>query len=241
MTTPVALPLAQSARNGQRAGLVVLPKTKKKFPKTIGPQYVGIIMPWLENYFVTTKRFPSVQEFIQEFGLSELEVKALWTHKFFLRSLERRGIPLPEQVDLHGNPFGLTDRQVAAIAILTNYHDSRSPVARLSMIGVTEQELQGWMSNNVFKNALRDRADEAFANVDIDASINLAKRVKRGDLNAIKFYFEVTGRAQSPEAVNVKQAMQVLIEAVQKHVKDPETLQAIAEEVQTLRALNGVD
>lgn len=237
MSTP-PLPLSQSTRY-KTAGLVVQPK-KIKFPKTIGPKYVSIIMPWLETYWNEHKRFPSVQSFIQEFGLSEQEVAALWNHKFFQRSLSRRGVPLPDQVDLHGNPYSLTDRQVAAIAILTNYHDSRSPVARLSMIGVTEQELQGWMNNSVFKETLRSRADEVFDNVDIDASINLAKRVKKGDLNAIKFYFEVTGRAQSPEAVNVKQAMQVLIEAVQKHVKDPAILEAIAEEVQVQRGLKGL-
>lgn len=236
MSQPLPVP---TTNRTTYAGLVVKPK-KVQFPKQIGPKYVGIIMPWLEAYWNEYKRFPSVQDFIQQFGLTEYEVAALKSHTFFLRSLDRRGIARPEYTDLHGNPVGLTDRQVAAIAILTNYLDDRSPVARLSMIGVTEQELQGWMQNDAFKRAYRDRADEAFHNVDADASLQLAKKVRKGDLQAIKFYMEVTGRTTSPETVNVQKSVQILIEAVQKHVKDPATLQAIAAEVQEMRAINGL-
>ncbi len=56
--------------------------------------------------------------------------------------------------------------------------------------------------------------------------------MKNGNINALKFYWEITGRSQSPELVNVKMMMMKVIEAVQKHVKDPAVLAAIGEEIQ---------
>lgn len=206
-----------------------------------GPSVLNKVMPWFEAYWVKNKAYPKRDSIEQEFGLSQSQISEMESSKLFLKSLERRGIAAPSLVDPYsGKPLGLTDRQLAAIAILTNYHDKRAPQARLSILGVSEQELQGWMNNEVFKAELTQRADEAFDNVGVDATINLARHVKNGNLNAIKFYYEVTGRAQSPEEVNVKQAMNILIEAVQKHVKDPSILKAIADEVAEQRNLKGL-
>lgn len=223
--------------------LVVRPGNQKiTWPKGgFGPSVLNKVMPWFEAYWTRNKRYPPRDTIIQEFGLDNKQISEMESSKLFLKSLERRGIAEPTIVDpFSGKPLGLTDRQLAAIAILVNYHDTRAPVARLSMLGVSEEELQGWMSNELFKTELTQRADEAFDNVGVDATVNLARHVKNGNLNAIKFYFEVTGRAQSPEEINVKQAMNILIEAVQKHVKDQTVLKAIADEVAEQRALKGL-
>lgn len=223
--------------------LVIRPGNNKvTWPKGgFGPSVLNKVMPWFETYWVHHKRYPSRDTIIQEFGFTNEQISSMESSKLFLKSLERRGISEPQAVDPYsGKPLGLTDRQIAAIAILVNYTDNRAPVARLSMLGVGEEELQGWMNNELFKAELTRRADEAFDHVGVDATVNLARHVKNGNLNAIKFYYEVTGRAQSPEEVNVKQAMNILIEAVQKHVKDPAILKAISEEVAEQRNMKGL-
>lgn len=232
--------IAQGPRNGR---LVVRTGNQKiNWPKGgFGPSVLNKVMPWFEAYWIRNKRYPPRDSIEQEFGLSQIQISEMESSKLFLKSLERRGVAAPTQVDPYsGKPLGLTDRQLAAIAILTNYHDQRAPAARLSILGVSEQELQGWMNNELFRSELQSRADEAFDHVGVDATVNLARHVRQGNLNAIKFYFEVTGRAQSPEEVNVKAAMNILIEAVQKHVKDPSILKAISDEVAEQRNLKGL-
>ena len=96
------------------------------------------------------------------------------------------------------------------------------------------------MNDKAFKDALSVRSDEVLNHVSIDANITLAQLIQAGDFRATKFYFEITGKASSPEAINVKQTMQILIEAVQKHVKDPKVLQAIAEEVNNVRSIQSL-
>ena len=216
--------------------LVPIPKQlpKVKFPKgPIGPQFTAKLLPWFEQYWHENKKYPSSVDIIQKFALTVEQVELLNQSKFWLLCLDRRGIARP---DVHH----LNEKQIAAIAILTNFGDLRNPVARLSQIGVSEEELNGWRSNPEFKRELQNRASEVLDNVAPDATVELAKAIKRGNFQAIKFYFEITGQAQSPEAINVKMAMQILVEAVQKHVKDPAVLDAIGAEVQAMRAVKGL-
>jgi len=204
---------------------------KLKFPKTIGPQFTNKIIPWIETYYHSKNSYPLDSELRQQFGFNSQELLVLHNSKFYLQCLDRRGISRP-------GTSGLDARQLAAIAIITNFSDVRNSNYRLEEAGITPEELQGWYSSKEFTNELSRRAEGAFANFAPSATTQLGRQIERGNLNAIKFYYEITGRASSPEAVNVKRAMQVLIEAVQKHVKDPEVLAAIASEVQAVRSLD---
>lgn len=214
---------------------LVKPAIYHKLPKTIGPQFTKKVMPWVEQYWHSHGKYPDVVDFADKFGLEADFINLMNQSKFWLKALDARGIARPNVDSQY-----LSDRQIAAIAILTNFDDTRSPIGKLAQINVTEEELNGWRRNEHFNAELRKRTDNTLENVAPDATAELARQIKRGNFAALKFWFEITGRATSPEAVNVKQAMQILVEAVQKHVDDPATLQAIADEVNRVRAIQGV-
>lgn len=228
-------PVAGSVVSQGQRELAPIPKQvtrKLELPKQMGPKFTRKILPWVETYWHSKGRYPSNADFVERFGLELEEIQAINASKFWIKCLERRGITPPNvEADY------LSNRQVAAIAAITNFHDVRPPVAKLANLGISEEELNGWYKNPVFKRAVAERADDALDNVAPEANIQLATLIKKGDFRAIKFYFEITGKAQSPEAINVKQAMQILIEAVQKHVSDPAVLQAIAQEVNAVRGI----
>lgn len=198
-------------------------------------KFVNLMLPWVENFWAQYRRFPSTDEFIAEFGLSREEVIFINTQTMWLKCLERRGIRRPDLAQDFLSP-----KQQAAIALITNFHDKRDKATKLASIGCSLEEYNGWMNDTAFYNAINIRSDAVLGNVGVDANIGLANLIQKEDFRAIKFYFEITGKASSPEAINVKQTMQVLIEAVQKHVKDPAVLQAIAAEVNQVRAIQGV-
>lgn len=203
-----------------------------------GPKFTSKAMPWFEQYWHERGRYPDNEEIMDRFGCSLAQVHLLNRHRFWLQSLDRRGISRPS-LSGAGVPE-LTDKQIAAISLITNFNILEPLPQKLASIGVTEEELDGWYKNAAFKTALRNRADTVLDNVSTDASVELARAIKKGDFRAIKFYFEITGQTQSQEALDVKRAMQILIEAVQKHVKDDATLEAIASEVQSMRAIQGL-
>lgn len=198
------------------------------FPKTIGPQFTKKVMPWIETFWHSKKRYPTDGELSQRFGWSTSEIELIHHSKFFSDSLKRRGITRQDNY--------LTERQVAAISLITNFSDTRSSEVKIASINVTPEELNGWYSNPTFQRELAARADAILDNVFPEAQAQLARQIKKGNFQALKFYYEITGRAQSPEAINLKLAMQRLVEAVQKHVKDQNIIQAIGLEMQGIVA-----
>lgn len=193
------------------------------FPATVGPKWVKKVLPWVETFWHNKKRYPTDSELVEKFGFTQTQLLQMHNSKFYKRCLEARGITR--------EPHDLSPQQVAAITVITNFSDARSTDAKLADIGVRPEELNGWYSNPTFQRELATRADAMLDNVFPEAQAQLARQIKKGNFPALKFYYEITGRAQSPETVNVKLAMMRLIEIVQKHVQDPEVLAAIANEM----------
>lgn len=195
-----------------------------KFPATIGPKFVKPILPWVETYWHSKNRYPTDGELAAKFGLNTDQLYRLHESKFYASCLEARGISREEN--------NLSAEQVAAITLITNFSDTRTTAVKMASIGVSEEILNGWYSNPTFKRELAARADSILDNVFPEAQAQLARQIKKGNFPALKFYYEITGRAQSPDVINLKAAMQRLVEAVQKHVKDPAVIQAIGLEMQ---------
>lgn len=210
----------------------IVPELPKK---GMNIKFANLLLPWVEQYWSGKKRYPDTSAMMEHFGLTRDEVLLINTNRMWLACLDRRGIRRPDVAEDFLSP-----KQMAAIALITNYHDTRHKDVKLASIGVDLEEYNGWMNDSAFKNALSARSDDVLNHVGVDANIALAQLIQAKDFRATKFYFEITGKASSPEAINVKQSMQILIEAVQKHVRDPEILQAIANEVNQVRAIQGV-
>ena len=194
------------------------------FPAKVGPKFVNKIMPWVETFWHTHKRYPRDEELVHKFGFTETQLLQLHNSKFYKNCLEMRGIVREPKADL-------TAEQVAAITLITNFSDTRPVDVKMASIGVKPEQLNGWYQHPEFQRELASRADSMTDNIFPEAQAQLARQIKAGNFPALKFYYEITGRAQSPETMNVKLAMMRLIEIVQKHVRDPEVLSAIATEM----------
>lgn len=207
----------------------LLPLTSRKQPVKmpsgkIGPNFTRKILPWIENYWHNYGRYPSDVDLMEHFCLSRLDLDRIHASKFYLACLQERGIT--------HKPGFFTELQQAALTLISNVHDTRPNNIKLAAIGVTPEMYNGWMKDPEFFKELQRRVEDILDHIFPDAQAALAKQVKNGNMQALKFYYEITGRASSPETVNIKLMMVRVIEAVQKHVKDPAVLAAIASEIQ---------
>lgn len=210
--------------------LAVVPKKGTsliKFPKQVGPQFVNKAMPWFESFWHRLGRYPQPDEIMGHFKFTLEQVELLNLSPYWEKCCAERGMRLPKQSSLSAT-------QIAAISLITNFSDRRSIPAKLAAIGVTEEQINGWYKDADFKAELAVRTDAVLDNAFPEVQASLMRQVQKGNFQAIKFVYEISGRATSPEQIQIKQTMQHLIEAVQKHVHDPETLQAIAQEVRAL-------
>lgn len=148
----------------------------------------------------------------------------------FKRAMSMRGIIMPSEIE------DLTSEQMAAILSVTNYLDKRSQASKLKALGITNQQWQGWLVNPKFKQYLHNTSSSTFNDALHTAQEGLMRKVEAGDVNAVKFYMEMTGRytESGGQVENLKVIISRLIEVIQRHIKDPEQLRAISTDFNTV-------
>lgn len=200
-----------------------------KAPLSIGQlQFVN----WVEQHWHRYGKFPTVVTIQKNFP--ELNVSATLAHPTFVEALSNRGIKAPLS---EGIPDELSPEQVAAVALILDYGDKRSHNTKLRSLGITPGKWQGWLKNEVFKDYLH-----VLSTQNLDAALHVAHNglinaTERGDVNAIKYYMELTGRfsSDSGQNQNFRVMIQRLIESIQRHVKDPDVIRLIAADFEVIQ------
>lgn len=146
----------------------------------------------------------------------------------FIKSMESRGIPIGQT--------SLTAKQMAAVSVMLNLVDRRSDEKKLRDLGISTEEWSTWMLNNNFAKYVKDRSEALVAANLHEAHMGLMRGVRQGNTSAISLYYKLTGRYDPDQEnqVNVRMLIGKILESIQKHVRDPETLNKLAVEMSQL-------
>ena len=197
---------------------------------------------WRENGF-----FPTLEELVEETNLPQNQVEDILFDELTKKHLEARGIninqttPPPDSTAASrrtGTRSRLTDIQLATVSTILNPADKRSLSAKLESLGVPAGTYAGWKKSKPFAEYMKSQANALYGEFLPDMEQALIKSAVAGDIKAIKFAYEVSGRyrpQQGEEMMNVKMLIIQLIEVIQRHVHDPLTLQNIAQDIQELQ------
>jgi hypothetical protein len=150
-------------------------------------------------------------------------VELVANNKFAL-VLEKRGV-----ID-DNSPIGMTERQMQTLTVLTNFTDKRSLKTKLSSIGVAEFEFQQWLGGNSrFKRLYRKFSEALFEEAQPAVNVALATIASDGDLRAIKYFNEISGRwdPNSKQVMDVQALLRGIVEILTSTITDPHLLQQI--------------
>lgn len=166
-------------------------------------------------------------------GVNAVAIDLLKKDPLFKASMASRGIVLDSS--------SLTQRQMAAASVMLNVIDRRSDEKKLRDIGVSTEEFSTWMQNIEFSRHMAERTELLIANSVHEAHLGLMRGVRQGNTASIKLYYELTGRYNPDEEnhVNVRMLIGRVLEAIQKHVRDPTTLNSLAVELSQLAIEQG--
>lgn len=186
------------------------------------------VVLYVERIHSTTGALPDTSAIIEYLnfknivGVEPNEIEKLKTNPLFVASMNSRGLNLEDHI--------ITPKQMAAAAIMLNLTDRRSDEKKLRDIGVTTEEFSNWILNTTFAKYLADRSEQMIANSVHDAHMGLMRGVRQGNTASIKLYYEMTGRYNPNEEnnVNIRVLIGRVLEAVQLHVRDPDTLNKLA-------------
>lgn len=187
---------------------------------------------YIERFHATNGEPPNDEQMHRRFNVAEAVLEEFKVDPLVQKSLRTRGINYPSPKDF------LNDRQLAAIAAMTNYVDRRSDEKKLRDIGITPREWSTWMLDNKFTEYLQSRAERMFIGAQHEAHLGLIKGMRNGNVASVKLYNEMSGR-HNPDAdhqLNIRVLLGGIIEILQLEIQDPIVLNRIATKMMNLAA-----
>jgi hypothetical protein len=185
---------------------------------------------WYHSKDDINEKVPDYEVMAKELNIKVADIFTWLRVNSTIEALDKRGISLP------GDILGLTTEQLAVANILLDISDHRPQNKKLKELGISPLRYQGWMNQPKFQQYIRGRSEALLGNSIHEAHAALLQNVQRGDYQSLKFYYEMTGRWSSKTVgdLNVQFIMLKIIESIQRHVKDPDTIQAIANDLNEL-------
>lgn len=175
---------------------------------------------------------PTVEKVAEKTGIRQATIEKYWKKDSFRNALIARGLDL----DQNRAAGLLSIEQLNLANMLLNSHDTRSVREKLKEAGVTSQKYHAWLRTPAFRDYLAMRGEQLFKSVDHEAYESLIGAVRGGDTRAIQLFFEMRG-IYNPKMqidINVNALLVSIVEVVSRHVRDPQTLQAIANDLESL-------
>lgn len=183
-----------------------------------------MVIPYIEKFWHENGFFPPQAKLAQR-GVQDPQI--LYKKTAFTKAMENRGIDLnATNVD---SPVDLSKAQMAAIMVMADYFDKRSAHSKMRNLGLTTTQWNAWMKQKKFKEYFHNLTSKNFEEAIGSIQTGLTRKAEEGDINAIKYYYEITGRHNSGDQTNqnIRLIITRLVEVLLRRIKDPELLAAI--------------
>lgn len=162
----------------------------------------------------------------QDASLTKKEVETIWPSSKFQKSLETRGIATTK------NP-NLTLRQETFLQAYLNPMNLKTPQVLAKQMKITAIELDGWTRQKEFAKAMSAKAQDNLEKYIPMADQALGQLVQQGDMKAITFLNQLTGRFDANKAgvIDIASVMMQVQDVILRHVREPEIKRNIAREL----------
>jgi hypothetical protein len=195
------------------------------------------LLDFCEQYWNLHSTVPS-EDFCAENGLDRRFYQKAFKNPDFRDALLARGVRI-RGVTLGNDPFtkmnALTAEQLTVANVLLDMNDNRSRKKKLTDLGVSSAQLNAWYRDPAFQHYMRMRTEGLVgAEGESEANLALLNALRNGDLSAVKYYNELTGKYRpgaKDDNVDVGRLLQLFIEVIQRHVESADTRDLIAQDL----------
>ena len=151
----------------------------------------------------------------------------------YRQDMIERGIAVDVDIPI-GQSNGLTAEQISVLSHLSDTTTTKGIPSRLKELGVKPATYRAWLRQKPFNDAIRAMAGNALQDAIPMAETMLSAQAQAGDLRAIKFLFEVTGRHDPArqQAVDTQALVGVIIDCIQEVLgREPELLKELIDTI----------
>lgn len=190
------------------------------------------IIGFCESQWFLRGSLPTPETLSDKFNMTSKAITLFLSRDEVKASFNARGIPIIQGRDL-------TAEQVTVINLMLNLSDTRSERKKLADSDVTARQWEAWKRDPKVREYMRTRSEDILNGAIPEAHIALVDRVRTGDISALKFYYEMTGRYTGQQSgMDPKVLLGKVFDIITKHVQNPVVLEAIAAEFRVLAGLD---
>jgi hypothetical protein len=197
---------------------------KFSLPSGVGDKTFRHIVGAANTAYVAVQGIPSIDQ-IYDYSdkkVTKAKISSVVLTDEFKDAMEQRGISWrPDDYS------GISTEQMYAIQILTDpTHKAKTLQAKLRLAGVPYAKYRNWLKQPTFSRYLNNLTEGMLSEHAGDMHTVLLNKALNGDLNAIKYAHELSGR-HDPNQQQVKdlgRIVDALIEVISQEVTDQETL-----------------
>lgn len=184
-------------------------------------------------------KLPSVEDMHKYYPeVTKRKIATVIATDEFIEAIRDRGLPWTKG-DFRS---GLSPVQQFAISIITNPTDKRGLKAKLATAGVTYTQYRAWLKDPLFSRYMNGITEGMLTEHVGDLHTALMNKALAGDLNAIKYVYELNGRFDpaSRQMADVAVLVERIIEIVVRNVTDPVVLGRIQTEMSNVIRSNTI-
>ena len=162
----------------------------------------------------------------QDETLDKEQVDLVWGSTKLQKSLQDRGIKTTKDPNL-------TLRQETFLQAYLNPLNLKPPQVIAKQLKISLVELDGWMRDKHFANAMSEKSEENLKKYIPMADQALGQLIQQGDMKAITFVNQLTGRfdPNARQSLDVPSLMMQIQDIVLRNVRDPIAKRNIAREL----------
>lgn len=130
---------------------------------------------------------------------------------------------------------GLTHEMDMALQIIMDPHDGLTFQKKLKKANISNAKYQSFLRNPAFKRQVDNLGEALIANKH-EALLAIAAQVGQGNLKAAQLQLEINERynPRKEQTFDAYVIMQSMFEIMSRHIRDPDTLKAIAQDMRAL-------
>ncbi len=190
------------------------------------------LLSYIEQEWFLRGVYPTPETLCEKFTLTPRALNEIMSRDLVKQSLDARGIPERESRELTAN-------QLTVINTMMNLSDTRSNRKKLADLGISAEKWHGWKQQPAVQQYMLNVSERQLGDSLPDAHMALLDRVNSGDISALKFYYEITGRYTGQNGgMDPRMLVNRIFDVIAKHVSDPLTLNNISTEFLTLLNLD---
>lgn len=189
---------------------------------------------YVSQIYKLYNELPTYELVERNLGISLNEYLRIWNSPKVKKYLKESGIDVDRVLT---STAVLTPLQLLAIDTMLDYNDKRSDARKLKELGINTKTWQSWRSDPAFSNYLKARVEKIVGSDTDEIDRALFDRARSGDISAIKYINEFTGRYR-PAVGGVNFDPRVFLiriqEIILRYVTDPQILENISRDFELL-------